>query len=258
MEKAEYLSLNQSIIKDKIVLDLACHSGESTKLIQQLGSGYVYAVEGRKALIDIAKQIIQHNAQFIVGDITDKETIMPLVAKSQSVICLGVFYHLYDHFRFLQYILQPHIEYCLIETLFGPESMNPEMHWGFENTESKLHGLYRDLPIIPHGTPNLSWIINSAKIFGFECDWVHCYGNKLIKSIEQITSEEYLTVAGTNWPSYQEIITNENIPTFVLEELQQMLYDYPITDRRMILRLYNKNLKTSKPIDLKDYFKWPL
>lgn len=257
MEKSEYLSINQHIIKDKIVLDLACHTGISTKIIQELGATYVYGLEGRENLVQKAKQNVTGNVEFFIGDMTESKDILPLVEKSQIVICLGSLYHLYDHFRFFQYILQSHIEYCLIETLFGIESLNPEMCWGFENTHEIVHGFYKDLSVIPHGSPNLSWILNSAKIFGFECDWVRWYGVKTTKDITRITLEEYLSVAGTDWPPYEVVITNQKIPLLIKQELNQMLYDYPIEDRRMVLRLYNSKLIKSKPILLKENYKWP-
>lgn len=257
MEKSQYLSINQHIIKDKIVLDLACHTGISTKIIQGLGAKYVYGLEGRENLVQIAKQNINGNVEFFIGDMTESKDILPLVEKSQTIICLGSLYHLYDHFRFFQYILQSHIEYCLIETLFGIESINPEMCWDFENTHEFVNGFYKDLSVIPHGSPNLSWILNSAKIFGFECDWMQCYGKKTVKLITQITLEEYLKIAGADWPLYEDIITNQNIPVFIKDELKQMLHDYPYEDRRMILRLYNTKHINSTPLTLKEHFKWP-
>jgi SAM-dependent methyltransferase len=257
MNKTQFLSINQHVIKDKIVLDLACHIGVSTKIIQDLGAKYVYGLEGRENLVQTAKQNVDGNVEFIVGDMTDSTVILPLVEKSQTIVCIGSLYHLYDHFRFFQYIFQPHVEYCIISTLFGPESINPEMWWGFENTHDIYNGFYKNLPIIPHGTPNLSWIVNSAKIFGFECDWIHCYGKKVTKAITQITVEEYLSVAGNDWPPYENIVSGQKIPVFVKQELDQMLHDYPSEDRRMILRLYNSKLIKSKPIQLKENYKWP-
>lgn len=255
MKKPEYLSVNRHIIENKKVLDLACHAGESTSIIQNLGANHVFGVEIREHLVKTAQQTISGNVDFYQGDITDPDLIVPLVNQCQTVILLGVFYHLFDHFRFMSTVLTPNVEHCLIETVCGPESLNPEMYWGFENTASKYNGRFAEHDRIPHGTPNTVWIVESAKIFGFDCDWIHYYGYKEKKKLSNITHEEYMNVAGPDWPPYRELVLGQNLPSFVIEEIKQMLGDF--THKRMILRLYNKKIVTSDPLDLKTIYKWP-
>jgi SAM-dependent methyltransferase len=257
MKKEEYLLQNKIVINNKHVLDLACHDGESTKLIQSLGANHIYAVDIRQHLIEKAKRKIQGNVDFFVHDITDYNFLKNLVEKSQTVVCLGVFYHLFDHFRFLSKILQPNIDYVLIETVCGPETINPEMFWGFEPTDRDINGWLEGVSIIPNGTPNLSWIVQSANIFGFELDWIHYYGASELKDRNNITIEEYTAIAGPDWPAYSEIISDIEIPEFVEKELEQMLKEFPRPHRRMILRLYNKQTVDSKPLDIQDHYRWP-
>ena len=256
MKKQQYLSLNTEILKNKTVLDLACHHGESTQIIHTLGATHVTGVEVRENLVDQARQkLCASNVEFFVKDITDYNFISPLVKNSDTITCFGVLYHLFDHFRFLSNILTPNVEHVLIETEFGTESLNPEMSWGFEITDHKLHGHHKNLKIIPNGTPNLSWILQSADIFGFKCDWIQCYGNVAAKQRKQITSEEYLTIAGPDWPPYFQLISADSIPDFVRHELSQFLHTF--TSKRMILRLYNTNLITSTPLQLQNIYQWP-
>jgi SAM-dependent methyltransferase len=258
MKKTQFLELNSNILKNKVVLDLACHDGESTKLILKNGAKKIYAVDIRDNLIQQAKENVPGNVDFFVGDITDPVLICPLVTNSETVTCFGVFYHLFDHFRFLSHILKPHVEHVLIETLFGPETANPEMFWGFEETDSIYNGYAQGCSIIPHGTPNLSWIINSAKIFGFECDWVHCYGVQTTVDRTCLSYEEYLTIRGESWPAYNDIISETTvIPDFVTDEINQMLQVHLPEHRRIILRLYNSKLVNSVPLDINDIYKWP-
>lgn len=256
MNEQQYFSLNTEILKNKTVLDLACHDGESTKMIHTLGAKHVSGVEIREELVNQARQkLCANNVEFFTADITDYNFISPLVKNSDTITCFGVLYHLFDHFRFLSHILAPNIEHVLIETEFGAETLNPEMFWGFENTDNKLHGYHKDLKIVPNGTPNLSWILQSANIFGFKCDWIQCYGNSTIKQRKQITSEEYLTIAGPDWPSYFQLISDEPIPDFVENELSQFLHTF--TSKRMVIRLYNTNLITSTPLLLQNIYQWP-
>jgi SAM-dependent methyltransferase len=259
MRKNEYLKFNDRILQNKVVLDLACHSGESTELILKNGAQHVYAVDIRDELIYQAKNNITSNVDFFVGDITDPNLIAPLVAKSQVITCFGVLYHLFDHFRFFSHILKPNIEYVLIETVFGPETTNPEMVWGFETVDNILHGWANNCNMIPHGTPNLSWIINSARIFGFECDWCHCYGQPQKFDRKNLTHEEYITIRGESWPPYTDIISEGiEIPQFVIDEIDQMMSIYPAHARRMILRLCNLKTVDSTPLDIENIYRWPL
>jgi SAM-dependent methyltransferase len=259
MKKSEYIQHHSNILKNKTVVDLACHTGESTDLILKAGAQQVYAVEIRNELIDQAKKQVSGNVNFILGDITNSDVICPLIQKSQTITCFGVLYHLFDHFRFFSNILKPNIEHVLIETVFGPETANPEMFWGFETTDQILHGWAQNCKIIPNGTPNLSWIINCARIFEFDCDWVQCYGGRQTVDRKHLTHEDYIQVKGDSWPAYSDIINEQFlIPEFVQNEIDQMLNFYPKECRRMILRLYNTNTIDSTPLDIKNICAWPL
>lgn len=255
--KEHYLPLHKNIIDNKIVLDLACHDGESTALIQSLGAEHIYAVDCWAPAIDKAKKNIQGNVDFFVHDITDYNFLEILVEKSQTITCLGVFYHLFDHFRFLSKILRPNINHVLIETVCGPETINPEMFWGFETTAIEGNGWLEGASIIAYGTPNLSWIVQSANIFGFELDWIHYYGAADHKQRANITIEEYTAVAGPDWPPYTDVISDVELPEFVDKELKLMLNEFPRPYRRMILRLYNKQMVSSKPLSIQDHYRWP-
>jgi SAM-dependent methyltransferase len=256
--KEEYLPKNKNIIQNKTVLDLACDCGDSTSIIQELGAQHIYAVDAVRDVINKARDKIHGNVDFFVHDITDYDFLQTLVGKSQTIICLGVFYHLFDHFKFLSNILRPNIDHVLIETVCGPETINPEMFWGFEPRDRNQDSWLEKISIIPHGTPNLSWIVQSANIFGFEFDWIHYYGRSEPKQRHNITTEEYNAIAGPDWPDYKDIVdTNINIPEFVEKEIGDMLIEFPRGHRRMILRLYNSNTVDSNALDLKDHYGWP-
>lgn len=256
MRKSQYLPPNIGMIKDKVVLDLACHDGESTSIIHKLGAKHIYGVDVRKELIDCAAQQIQtNNVEFFERDITDYNFISTLVSKSNAITCFGVFYHLFDHFRFLTQILKPNIEHVLIETEFGTESIHPKMDWVFEATNHKLHGYSGDLKIIPVGIPNLSWILYSAEILGFKCDWIQYFGGTVKLLPHQISRDDYAAIAGPDWPSYIDIISNNSVPQFVKDEISNSLSTF--TGKRMVLRLYNTNVVQSTPLVLEEIYKWP-
>jgi hypothetical protein len=256
MKKSEYLFKNSHLLTDKVVLDLACHDGESTKLIHQHGAKRVYAIDIREKLVQQAQKTLPYsNIDFFVGDITDPALISSLVAKSNTITCFGVIYHLFDHFRFFSHIMKSNIEHVLLETEFGIESLNPEMCWGFEYTNINQNGWCNDCAIIPNGAPNISWILQAAEVFGFRCDWIEYYGRQTQKPRTQITYDEYVNVAGPDWPPFTTIISTDPIPNFVEQELSELLHKF--TSRRMILRLYNTQLVKSQPLIIPDIYRWP-
>jgi len=258
MKKQEYLKYNEHIIKNKIVLDLACHDGQSTGIIQDLGAKYTYAVEARQELVDIAKSNVQGNVEFFVGDIQDNSLIEPMAEKSDTVVLLGVLYHLYNHFGFFSSILKPNVEHVLIETIAGPETLNPEMFWGFEKVDDVLNGWHNTASIIPNGSPNVSWILQSAKVFGFDCDWVKYYGHLEPKNKYNITLEEYTSIKDESWPEYEEFITSDFVPDHILNDISTMLGNDTDSGsrKRVLIRLYNKNLINSTPINVKECYVW--
>ena len=259
MNKREYLEFNKHIISGKTVLDLACHTGESTSIIQQLGAKHIYGVDARQRLIDQAKLRVQNNVEFFVGDIQNENLIVPLAKHSDTVIVLGALYHLYNHFGFLSHVLRPNVEHLLIETIAGPETLNPEMFWGFETITSDFNGWSDLVTIVPNGTPNLSWIIQSAKLFGFECDWVHYFGELQPKQRFNITLEEYMSIRDESWPDYETIISNAPLPQHVKTDISNMLLQDDKDaggKKRMLIRLYNKQLINSAPVNINDCYRW--
>ena len=258
-EKKEYLKLNQHLIKNKTVLDLACHDGESTGIIKDLGANFVYGVEAREEVLQKAKNEVKGNVDFFVGDIQDQKLIAPLVKKCQSVILLGVCYHLYNHFGLFTQILRPNIDHVLIETIAGPETMNPAMFWGFENTNHVSNGWHPETVEIPHGAPNLSWIFATANIFGFSCDWAWSLGDLPAKTRHNITQKEYTQIKQRNWPEYEKIISNDIIQEKILNDISTMFVDDSPEHsgkKRIVLRLYNRQTISSTPINLADCYVW--
>ena len=164
------------MFKHKKVLDLACFQGDSTKTILDFGAESVTGLDVRSSHIDVAKKNNNDiKISYFVQDITNYSFVKPLVLQSDVISCFGVLYHLFDHFRFFQNIMTHNIEYILFETLYGPESKNPEMFWSYESTDPNTHGWLEGYSTTPYGTPNLSWIKQSAQIFNFDIDIVERY-----------------------------------------------------------------------------------
>lgn len=248
MNYLDCITHNQNIVKNKIITNFGCDSMKNINTLKTLGANFIYCVDSRRDVFDKLNLISNENIEFVLSDLTDVNSI---INKSQTILVSNTLSLIRDHLRFFQTILKPHIEYCLIETDFSNDSYYPEIIWRFSDTD------HYDSLQSPVSVPNLPWIIESASIFDFNCDWVYHYGNKSPKPMQLITNQEYNEVAGSNWPPYEQLIQDENVPKLVKAELNKMLFYYPRESRRVVLRLYNTNLITAEPLDLKDIHFWP-
>jgi SAM-dependent methyltransferase len=212
------LSRHQEIFKNNAVLDLACHGGDSTQKIADCGAAEVVGIDIRSSLIDYAKKHnTRPNVSYFCNDITNYGFISPLVSQSQIITCFGVLYHLFDHFRFFQHIMQSHVKYIVFETLYGPETKNPGMFCGYESVYEDKNGWASGVDIIPFGTPNISWISQSAKIFNFEIEFIEKWYANL---------------------DFNNVLDHE-------------------TNKRIVIRLFNRNFfPEKKSLDLEDIWEW--
>lgn len=210
------LDHHQDIINEQRVLDLACHSGISSIMMADLGARFVTGVDIRSDLIAQAQSNTYPNTKFLCTDITDIAFLDQQVPNHDIVTAFGVLYHMFDHFRFLKNIMRPNVRYVILETLHGPESSMPSMFWAVEDTAPFVNGWDPDLSRIMHGTPNLSWLISAAEIFGFRCDYVH---------------RRYLTTR------FDRITNHDN-------------------NQRMVVRFFNNAIIDKKHFTIDDVWRW--
>lgn len=95
------------IIKGQRVLDLGARDGRWTWAALNLEAKHVVAVEGRResaALVNTRLGDMDRNRfDFIVGDIFDVLPKMKREARVfDTILCLGLFYHIYDHYALLK------------------------------------------------------------------------------------------------------------------------------------------------------------
>jgi SAM-dependent methyltransferase len=184
------------MFKNKRVLDLACYNGDSTRTIKQFGSTSVVGIDIRSDQIDYAVSVNHDpDIHYFCNDFTDYKFLDSQVNNVQVISQFGALYHMFDHFRFFSHILKPHIEYVLLETLYGPETPTPNMVWGYEPVDHYLNGWMEGVDTIPHRSPNLSWILQSAKIFNFNIDFVEKrYASTDFKNIADQESNKRMIV----------------------------------------------------------------
>lgn len=104
------IGANISHIAGKRVLDLAAHDGRWTWAALKSGASYVEAVEGRAKLVALATEALSsfpaEKFRFSQGDIFEylDGIRRTRVGAFDTVLCLGIFYHIDQHFRLLQFM----------------------------------------------------------------------------------------------------------------------------------------------------------
>lgn len=154
------------VIKNKTIIDFACHTGEYSFYCHDQGCKFVQGIEIRPEAVEIARGrqieygILNHKIKFDIGDIHNYSAVKNLCADKDTVLLCGIMYHVHDHLEILQAVCQPSVQYIVIETLEHPSIMDidqPLVWWGQEHTAIWTSGFYQNQDMISIGIPNLSW-----------------------------------------------------------------------------------------------------
>jgi SAM-dependent methyltransferase len=102
------VTMNIGHIAGKRVLDLAAHDGRWSWAALKSGASYVEGVEGRPELVAFANKALSafpsEAFRFSQGDIFDylEKLKQTEVNRLDTILCLGIIYHINEHFRLLQ------------------------------------------------------------------------------------------------------------------------------------------------------------
>ena len=99
---------NREYFEGKRVLDLGSHNGRWTYAALKAGASFALGIEGRGELIDNGmaefKDYGQDRVQFAQGNVYDAVSICSSLGYEifDTVLCLGLIYHVSDHYRLLR------------------------------------------------------------------------------------------------------------------------------------------------------------
>jgi len=165
---------NADRINKKNVLDLGVNLGYTCIFASHFGANNVTGVEVRDHWLRIGRQVIaQYPTKNIVleqYDVNDLQALRQLCKVNQVVIALGLFYHLTNHYAFLETICStPSIETLIIETvLFGDaKSTKMDIKWNIESVSDPLNG-FLDNDQVLAGAPNIEWIKVALDVLGWQ------------------------------------------------------------------------------------------
>ena len=175
-------------IKDRRVLDLASHTGESTICISEQGAKSAIGVEPRPGLVAQAKLLAEqnniNNVSFVQGDCTNSDQLLKLLNNIDTVTTFGMFYHIADHNLLLRNICESSAKHLIIETEYGPESPMPSINWYVEKTNEKHRG-WNGYTQILAGAPNLKWINDCLEIYNWKIIYYKSFYQDLLNNPRQ-------------------------------------------------------------------------
>jgi hypothetical protein len=161
------------------VLDLASHDGRWSWAALRLGAKHVTGIEARKELIEKGRHLFEGEepagrSTFIHGDIFEK---LPAIAKSRQhfdvILCLGIFYHVMDHFLLLRLIRSFNAKLVILDTgLINDE--RPYIDLAMEETGNFLNAIKS----VPDQKQNVIGRVSCGglklmcKALGFSCEFL--------------------------------------------------------------------------------------
>ena len=118
------IAANLEYITGKRILDLACNNGRWSYAAAAAGAKEVIGVEGRAEYADEARQLVEQKGlsarcRFDTGDMYDW-LYDHRTERFDTVLCLGVYYHIMDHYSLLRLIARLQPECIIIDSGFIP------------------------------------------------------------------------------------------------------------------------------------------
>ncbi|MEQ8266827.1 MAG: class I SAM-dependent methyltransferase [Parvibaculum sp.] len=129
------IDANIDHIRGKSVVDLACNNGRWSYAAAAAGASRVMGVEGRPEKVEEARALVEKlgvsdRVSFDVGDMYD--WLYEFDGEADTVLCLGVYYHIMDHYHLLRLIAR-HRPACIIIDSGFVRSFRPMVHVKTEN-----------------------------------------------------------------------------------------------------------------------------
>ena len=195
-------------IKDKKVLDLACHLGYLSLFSLHNGAKFVTGTNVRKRELGIANEVCKlagfNNYQFIMSDIYDHKELINLVNSHDTIILSGVFYHINNHYELLKILCQPG-KTIIIETelsLYEKTSTEidlPAMLWRFEETSESTNAYEENKDFSFVGYPNEQWITAALENLNMSIEY-----NKTINYFNENKNKKTRLIIRAKYKDFKE------------------------------------------------------
>jgi hypothetical protein len=165
---------NIDLLANRRIIDLACSNGRWSYASVVAGAKFVIGVEGREEKAQEAEAIlkkleVEERYRFEVGDIFDW-LYLNREEPADTILCLGVYYHIMDHYRLLTLMAKTSASAIIIDSGFVRSFRNgvhvhmedPDAHW---NALPRFSGQQVEFA----GFVSIGLMIQMAWNVGFNC-----------------------------------------------------------------------------------------
>ena len=165
---------NLDAIKNRTILDLAANNGRWSYAAIAAGANKVISIEGREQKVNDAKKAFEKLAISDRVDLNTGDMYLWLNKNSKlkvnTVFCLGIFYHVMDHYMLLKQISNISPEAIIIDSGFV-RSFRNSVHIQTENPNKHLNTLqvYEGQQKEIVGFVSLGLMIQMAWNLGYSC-----------------------------------------------------------------------------------------
>ena len=165
---------NSDAFSGKSVLDIAANNGRWTYAALTAGAQHVTSIEGREDRASEAVKLLNsydYNGKYSckVGDMYDF-LYENRDSHFDTIMCLGVYYHVMDHYHFLKMMCRTSPDTIIIDSGFV-RSFRNSIHVQFEDPDEHLNALsvFEGQKSEPVGFVSLGLMIQMAWNLGYDC-----------------------------------------------------------------------------------------
>jgi Methyltransferase domain len=162
-------------IKNKRVLDIACHLGYNSLFCLHNDASYVTGTNVREFELNIAREITSlagySNCNFVLSDIYNLSEFADQCNDHDTVLLSGILYHLNNHYELLQTIANSRAQTLILEVDLSDAidiGKQPIVHWIDESVAESVNGYEKNKKETFVGIPNRRWIECALHRLGFE------------------------------------------------------------------------------------------
>lgn len=180
---------NKHLIKNKKILDLGTYMGGFLYPCLELGCesiiGAQYLKKYNSAINEALESLnLQDKSFSTFCDFYDFSTIVPLIKNVDTILALGIIYHINHHYEFLKLLSNGSASAIIIDTVILDKHYffknEPMMTWinEYQSIDSNAKETQSPNKLLSWvGIPNAAWIIQTMLNFGWELE-----SNKMVST----------------------------------------------------------------------------
>lgn len=171
---------NIDLIKNKKILDLACHDGVFTEAMTQLGCDHAIGTDVRPSVIDTVVSCLRDanrsdRCEMIFHDLYDLDGLDRLLNTVDTIHFAGAVMHVNHHFDLFRRLCSNRPSAMILDSIYFDDTWfdhRPMQLWCMEDSTNILNGHESKKRIecteIFVGAPNLAWYKHIFALFGWQ------------------------------------------------------------------------------------------